>query len=351
MDLVRPALAAGWSSAQPCRPDEMLAGGAFLTLGGKRIPVRYVAHEASLSSEQNLALLLTVLDAMAADFFLEQFLVVQGYPQAVVSQLKTKAAAVRSRRLHIGCPAEYAAWLAERIHPLRAMDAANPVRKLLEPLLCVELQREVSKAPVVVKNTWGSSSIGASYALGAAGSTSLEVLLCENLGCDNVSNVEADKEYRKQDVDFLVRAQDAELKVEVKTEDILYGNLAYEWTSNLKKNTPGWLRYTTADVLVSILWPTGDVFVQGFKEVQAWIFENKRGYKLKQGWSKGQSYKSELYAGKIAHLFEDVKGVAHLSLHDWLPARTAAGEINSFLPAGQQGRSIKPQRLALALDH
>lgn len=343
-DFVTPAREGGWRHVSGSYPGETWAGVVHLALGHQTVTVRFMQKNATLSEEDNDQILRALIADMAQSYDVEQYLVLDGYPTNQVNATGSLAGAVVHRRIHVGTYADYVTWARSRLGPLAKLHPDNPVRKLMEPMLCVTSQRStgISISPA---KSFKNSAIEKSFDIGFAGCAAVEAILRKGLGNRNVENVEEVLRYQNEDVDLLAHALGSQLKVEVKTETVhKYKNLVYEWTSNKTKGTPGWLRYTTADILVSVMWPTGDVFVQEFQAVKNWLETTKRNIPRKDGHSPGQTYYSEVLLGKVAYLLEDVKEVVHFSLHDWLPNQTTAGNEPTLVDSKFKHKSIHPQR-------
>lgn len=344
--LAKWAMDAGWDT--PCSPSLLdgIASVLLLPLGHQYITVRMLRHAPSQCDVEAWSRIQEVLADMENSFTIEQVLILDGFTDAIESQAWEAADRVQIRRIHVGTISFYKAWLKERLGALQGLPVGAPLRALLEPMLCVTLNR-IAQFPPPPPPPPLDSNIKESFDKGYAGSLAIEYLLGQVLGRKNVVSLEGDVHYQPLGIDFKAIAADKPIYVEVKTESYDNGNAAYEWTSNHKRKTPGWLHTSQCDLLVCVLWPTGDVFIQDFRAVKAWIMATKGRYPLKFGWSKGQNYNSQIYPIPLADVMQAVPGVVHISLHDWLPGNLA-GTGKSLLKQKFRNRSIKPNRIKLS---
>lgn len=344
--LAKWAIAAGWDT--PSSPSAMdgIASVLMLPLGHQHITVRLLHPEPSEGASAAWLRIQEVLGDMENSFSIEQVLILDGFSAALEAQAWEAANRIRIRRIHVGSTAFFKEWVKERLGAVQGLPVGSRLRALVEPMLCVTLGRAVQFPPPPPPPPQ-ESNIKDSFDKGYAGSLAIEYLLGLVLGRKNVVSLESDVRYQPLGIDLKVMAADMPVYVEVKTESYDNGNAAYEWTSNHIRKTPGWLRTSQCDLLVCVLWLTGDVFIQDFPAVKNWILANKERYPLKFGWSKGQTYKSQIYPIPLADVMQAVPNVVHLSLHDWLPG-SIAGTGASLLKPKFIGRSIKPNRINLS---
>lgn len=317
LDVLSPARAAGWLSAWACVPGELPGGVAWLGLGSQAIPVRLVVNEPSVSDylERLARMLLT-------DFYLEQFVIMEGFTPDLVAAFNARVAH-RQRRIHVGTYAQYIRWVAARLGSLGQLPGSSPVRKLLETFITYSPTAGPA-TPVPMSVVYADSDISNSLKFGALGVQAVETLLCYGHGYAAVQNVEANKYWQSRDVDLLVSGQVgaqrfSSLKVEVKNENFTTKNFSLEKFSSFDHKTPGWLRYSEADVLISGAWPTGDFVVMDFKKVRDWILSGNYEDWLKLGHSDKQKYKSQFYCTPLRELITRFDDVFCVKIDTWLP--------------------------------
>ena len=346
LDLCAPAREAGWRHAEAVRPDEMLCPGAILHLASQRIPVRLVVN----TGVDAAPLLERLRFDIQHDFFFEQYVVMAGFGMEAIAAFKKCCQALRTRRVHVGSPQAYLSWLQARLGPLGALPVTSPVRALTEHMLCVTASPE----PLQKRDPAGSyegSAIKPSFDLGQLGVQAVETLFAHTRGDHNVVNVEGDPAWRTQDVDLLIRESglgNRLLRVEVKNEDKTTGNIVLEKYSCYERKTTGWFEYSTADVLVSCLWPTGDALIMDFAAMREWVRTTPRSLRLVLGTVPEQNYHSQVLLASIKHVLADVPGAIHVRLGDWLPRlyRGAFAE-RCLVPGWLKHKTLQPQRLAL----
>ncbi|WP_126223310.1 hypothetical protein [Burkholderia ambifaria] len=345
LDLAAPARDAGWLGTITCRHGELLCGAALLHLGSQVIPVRLVLHDDGIE-----VLLQRLAEDLHTSLYLEEFCVLAGFS---VAQVRAFRARVRHplKRLHVGTPDEYVAWLRARLGPLRSMVGNSPVRQLLEPFL------SYSHAPPVTKRTplvgsFKGSAIESSFDQGALGIQALSTLFQQVRGRWHIINVEEDRAWQKKGADLLVSGLAGGLAgpwiaMDGKTENKDTGNLSLEHRSNLTLDKLGWLWTSTMSVLASLTWPSGEVFFIDFRAVKAWVESGQHNLKLVKGTAKGQSYFSSIYLLPIATLLAQFpESSCFLSLSEWLPlAYDNQFTGASLVPARYASRKLVPQRL------
>lgn len=317
LDVLSPARAAGWLSAWACVPGELPGCVAWLGLGSQAIPVRLVVNEPGVSDylERLARMLLT-------DFYLEQFVIMEGFTPDQVTAFQLRVAH-RQRRIHVGDYAQYLHWVAARLGSLGRLPGSSPVRKLLETFITYSPIAGPAK-PVPLVGNFDASDIKDSFLIGAEGVQAITTLLRYGHGPVAVQNVEEDKAWQSLDVDLLVSGQAgaqhfSALKVEVKNEDYRSGNISLETFSSFDHQTPGWLHYSAADVLISGAWPTGDFIVMDFPKIRDWILGGQYEHWLRYGKAKGQTYKSQFYCTPICALLSQFEDVFCVKIDTWLP--------------------------------
>lgn len=343
VDLCGPALQAGWRHAEVLRPGELLCGAAMLTLAGQSIPVRLVVNLGDDAAPLLAQLHYDVLQTL----FLEQFIVMVAFPPAAVQAYQATFHGVTTRRVTVGTTRDYRAWLQARLGPVGRLSLSSPVRRLTEHLLCLSSAPEPrEKCPIVVSDA--GSPIKESFDLGAAGVQAVATLLTHTRGAAGVINVESSKAWRAKDVDLLVRESAGAgglIQVEVKNEEMYTGNIALETYSNFERKTPGWFRYSTADVLATSLWLSGDLILTDLAMVRKWFRTTPRKLEKKYGTVPKQRYHSELYPAPIIALLLDLPCAVHLRLEEWLPT-LYAGQFakKSLVPPWLPHKTLRPQR-------
>lgn len=343
LDILGPASAAGWLSVWSCLPGELPGGVAWLGLGSQAIPVRLVLNAPGVSEylEQLARMAMT-------DLHLEQFIILEGFsPDLVIAFGRSLTHA--QRRIHVGTYAQYRQWVATRLGPMGRLSGSSPVRRLLETFLTYSPLAGPS-APVPLVGNFDKSRIADSFRVGAEGVQAMTTLLRLGHGPAAVRNVEEDKAWQSLDVDLLVAGLAGaqhfkQVKVEVKNEDYRSGNISLETFSSFDHQTPGWLHYSAADVLISGAWPTGDFIVMDFQKVRDWILGGSHQVPLKHGTAKGQTYRSQFYCTPIRTLLAQFDDVFCLKLDAWLPkAYDGRFDSNTLVPQQYRDRQLPPIR-------
>lgn len=346
-DLLTAPVQAGWAPGFYCQPRELFACVAVLPMAHQSIPIRLVIFDQELGTLRLSNLLDRLKFDMMHSMHAEQYAILIGFPLHMVVNFRIELQRSFTQQLHTGDLEDYLQWVSIRLGPLNKLDPAGPLRRLLDPLLCVAAA-PAPRSPIKSLMSFEGSRIERDFDFGAAGCAAIEALFRRQLGVDRVYNLEADSSFQKSGVDLIARSGSRDLlRIEVKTERFVSGNLVYEMVSNMTSGSPGWMVSSIAQVLISVLWRTGDVFIQDFQSVKNWINHNRRQYPLRLAGSPNQSYKSHIHLGKIEHLLTDVPEVIHLRLIDWLPEGTSVGAEPSLLPARFQGKTLKPNILSL----
>lgn len=338
------ALRAGWSGASACLPGEFVQGAAVLYLAGQAIPVRQVRWQGAATE----GVLEVVYQTIAQGFFMEQYVLLEGFPPAELAAFALRCAECMTRKIWVGEFAHYQRWLTERLGPLAGIPVSSPLRRLTEHLLCAS-----SAAGPWRKSEFACSYVGSaiqpSFDLGKLGVQAVETLFAHTRGEHGVRNVEADKAWQGRDVDLLVSESGPStnwLQVEVKNENKATGNLVLEQYSCFERKTPGWLTYSTAEVLVSCLWPTGDMFLMDFAKVREWVKTTPRKLRLVTGTVPQQNYHSLCYLAPISYLLDDLPEVVCLRIADWMPALYGDAFTRPSLIAPQHtARVVRPAKL------
>ncbi len=328
------------------RPDDQVLCGALqLYLAGQRLFVRMVHNTGG-----DLGPLLERLHAeVLHELILEQYIVMVDFAAEDVARYRRAFSGVTTRRVHVGSLQSFLAWLPARLGPLAALPLTSPVRALTEHMLCVSAcPEQLTKVPLVLPKR--KTSIDKSFDFGALGVQAVGTLFSFSRGEHFVRNVEDDPAWQKEDVDLLINESGLggrRLKVEVKNEKHTAGNLSLEIYGNYERRTPGWFCFSTADVLATCLWATGDLILMDFDAVLGWAVNPPRGpLKVVPGRAPGQDYTSRLFLAKADHLLADLPGVVHLRIADWLPA--LYGKLfptTSQVLATLGRKTLRPQRL------
>jgi hypothetical protein len=341
---------AGWRNTVACEPGAFLHCVALLALGLHHIPVRHLVFGPDAE---------TAIPAVSADMSScmhpEQFLILDGFSER--QREAVRAHVVRAgRRHHVGTRAEFEQWLISRLGPLAILDAASPLRQLLEAFASyLQAASPAERYPMDLDYMKGSR-INGSFNLGALGSQAIATLFGYVIGAANIENVEHDPAYQKQGIDFLIRGSagggdGARISTDVKAEAVEHGdrpspNISLETMSSYEAQTLGWLYKSLMAALTTVNWLTGDVFFMDFAAIKAWIVGGEHGLRETFGHAPGQSYRSRILLLPAKTLFEKFPDKAmHLRLRDWLPV--AYGDqfkYPSVVPARFASRTLIPQR-------
>lgn len=343
LDVLAPAKRAGWLNSISCRPGELLFGVALLSLGSQQIPIRVVVNDGDTGE-----LLSRLHQELCTSLYLEQFVILVGFEGATLEVFRQQLAQHPTRKLHASTYEGYLDWVSRRLGPL-SMLGDTALRTLLEPFLSYSNRPgPAARCPMV--GSFKDSSIRFSFELGALGVQALTTLMTHVRGRHHVTNVELNPAWQKEDVDLLVRGLSGGepgplVKLEVKNENYLTGNISLEDISNTTKGSPGWLKYSTADVLASITWPTGDVIFSDMNKLREYVYAPSTKIPLKAGWAKGQTYKSAFYCTPIEQLLDELPACVCLNLADWLPETYGHEFVHATqVPAKHSGRMLRPQR-------
>lgn len=344
IDLISPARIAGWRHAQAFQPGEMLCGVAQLQLAGQFV----IVHQVVNSGEDVVPLLDRLQDEITASFFIEHYIVMNGFSVDVVTAAQRQFSEVVSRRVSVGGLQDYLSWLPARLGPLGSLSLESPLRRLAEHMLCVSSYPEPT-AKRRAEGSYAGSAIKPSFDLGQLGVQAVETLLAHTRGDAAVVNVESVPAWQSKDVDLLVLESGLggrQIQVEIKNEDKTTGNIVLEKYSCFERRTPGWLEYSSAEVLVSCLWPTGDVILMDFAQVRQWVSQNKETLRLVKGTVPEQWYHSQVYLAPIKGLLKEVPGVVHLRVQDWLPTLyTETFKKPTLVPRSLEHKTLRPHRL------
>ena len=93
----------------------------------------------------------------------------------------------------------------------------------------------------------------------------------------SLEDVSEDREWQKQDVDFLVN--DGMYKVEVKTDTTTTPNIFFETESNSNLGTLGCMLYTTADILFYVHLGHDFVLTAPVEELRDWVLLNYNSFR------------------------------------------------------------------------
>ena len=97
---------------------------------------------------------------------------------------------------------------------------------------------------------------------------------CMKLEYDDVSDV---REYQKQDIDFIVKCGESDLKFEVKNDTRIAttGNIFFETMSNVDYSTNGCFNKTKADVMVIVSESESKLYMISSNALKKYVDENK----------------------------------------------------------------------------
>jgi len=330
----------------------MLFGAAMLQLAEITIPVRLVVNTRESMFQSHTQLQADVRNSM----YVEQFIVLEGFSAAEVKYYRNRYRKFRTHRISVGTFQAYLEWLQTRLGPLGTQPVDSPVRQFTEHLLCAMNRAEpVELVPLerIIKKT----GIDKQLQQGALGVQSIATLLGHTLGACLIENVEQVKSYQAQGFDLLVQPNHGreKLKVEVKAESYNTGNIVLEtfscyWDKRTDSphntQTLGWFATSKADVLVTIIWLTGDVLIMDLNRVRQWVKETPEPLELRMGTVPNQNYCSQFYLTPIERIMAEVPGVIHLQLADWLPALYGKQFKEKCKVAASLARgTLPPQRL------
>jgi hypothetical protein len=338
-----------WSGVEPA--PELFLGAARLHLGNRTIAVRLVPRGAT-----NLADVLAhlQLDALSGAYP-EQFIVMADFPANEIEAYQARFASALPGSITVGSVEAYVAWLQARLGPVAALTVGSPLRRLAEGLIEVNARPEPTvKRPAA--RIPERSDISRSFRIGRDGVQCFETLFAHALGTHNVLNLEEDRPAQEQGFDLLLHAgQGAGIKVEVKTEDYASGNISLETYScyrakipycQIERQTPGWLLTSSADILATILWPTGDMLLADFRKVREWAIGRRPGVPLREGTVAEQRYYSRLYLANLSMLLREVPDALLIRLGDWMPALYQAKFAKPTTVSGRAcEKTLQPQRL------
>lgn len=343
VDLVRPAINAGWLGASACGPNELFCGAVLLPLASQHIAVRAVQKGADTTQ-----LLDKLADDLCTSFFAEQYVVMVGFEPAHIAEFRQRIQH-SERRHHAGSYEEYLEWLKTRLGPIGTMTPNSPLRKLLEPFLGFSRAPSPEKR-ATLRRAPKYSHIKKSFDLGYLGTQACATLFAHVRGARHVVDVENIPYWQKRDVDMRVRALVAGvagsyIDLDAKTEDYRTGNLSLELFGNLEGRVPGWLHFSEMQVLVSIMWPTGDMILADFCQVRDWVLGTEHGLRISEGKAEGQTYHSLVALCPITTMLSRFNDSAFLRIEDWLD-RAYAGQFEhpSLVPASFSSRRLVPQR-------
>jgi hypothetical protein len=328
----------------------MLCGAAQLRLGRQLIPVRLVVNTGNDAS----ILLERLRHEILCEFAPEHFVVMAGFAPGAVAAYQDRFKTHSISRVTVGTPNDYLTWLKTRLGPLSRVALDSPLRSLAEHLRCVLAAPEPTEKRALVGDYRGSK-IEPQFLLGALGVQAIETLLAFTRGSDAVENVEADLAFREVDVDLLVKGswlgksglKCRRLRCEVKNENFRTRNIALEIVSSIEGKTKGWFEYSEADVLISVLWPTGDVFLMDLPRLRKWVAANARrlGFPEQTCTVPQQSYHSLCWIVPVNVLLNE-DFIVHLRLGHWLPSLYAGQfEAVSQVFPKLAHKTMLPQRI------
>lgn len=324
-----------------------------LRIGQQVLPLHLVANTATARRQLELVRREVLLSPHA-----EHYVVLKGFPEAELRLFRSKFDEVGTHRVTVGCPVRYAAWARARLGPLAHLAPASPVRRLMEDLLCVtRAASPAEKDPLT--HEYQNSRIKKDFAYGQMGVQCAGTLFTHVKGAGAVKNLEGDMPSQKDGTDLAVAssyADDPAVAVEVKTESYASGRITLELHSCYREKdghaplarTPGWLTTSKADVLESLIWPTGDTLAVDFAQLKQWVESNPRGLVPELGgrYAK-QDYYSWILLANMNDILQDIPGAVHIRLGDWLPTLYPGEFSKPSLVSSQRGRTLVPQRLTI----
>lgn len=334
-------------------PSENGPSYACLLLGRQVIPVHHIgAYEDNLASKLEL-----LRRNILLNFVFEQYVVMDGFDTPARDAFQAKFYAVRGRSIIIGSLAEYQQWLTKRLGPLAHLGLESSVRQLMEDFLCLMPNLEpAEKAALTVQ--YKNSQIKPDFEYGQLGVQGSGTLFSHVKRQGAVMNLEGDLSSQKLGTDLSIASSfegNKNILVEVKTERYVSGRISIELNSCYKAKpntryispTLGWLYTSTADTLMSQIWPTGDVLIIDFAQLRQWVKDNPRKLKPQQGGLYSpQPYVSLVLLADMTSILEDIPGAVHINFKDWLPTLYPGEFQGRSLVSGSLNRTLMPNKLS-----
>jgi len=314
-----------------------------IPIGRQLVPILLVPLESVLPWEQAARLALVERQACSM-LYAEVCIVITGAAPGILEVFAERCRGIADRRIWAGDLEGFEAWAKARLGPLAAFPPEDPVRRVAESML--EVSYKEAPVRMISQGTSNASScIASSFSLGQQGEEALLTLFTHLRGHQNVLDISGDPVWQKRGVDMLLLdGKRSPLKLEVKTESYANGRIALEMVGNVGRQSPGWMVYSQADVLATVLAKTGDVYLMNFPALQKWVRENTHSMTLRKGYAPGQSYYSHIHAVELRALFGILPSMVHFNLYDWLgPLLPAAHSARMTIP-GQEKNSLPARK-------
>jgi len=345
LNICADAAQAGWRGARLIRPGQELCSGAILGLGDQSICVRVV-----INTGDDAALLLERLkqDILRQLLYSEVFVILADYSAVAIKAYRAEFAAVRHKRVIVGSPHDFRAWLRTRLGPVGRLPLTSKLRLICEQMICTSSTLMPTEKSMLVSGDFRRWKTRKSFETGAEGVQAVNTLLSYALTRDNaVVNVESDPTYQQQGIDLLlnVSAPGADpVSLDVKVEGKYKENISLEDKSNVEDDIDGWLHKSKMEILATIFGPTGELFLMDFAEIKAWAFANEKKLKHSFGYAEGQTYRSYVWLAPANTLLAELDGIVRIRIAEWLPTLYAGKfESDTTVKSHLLHRTLQPQ--------
>lgn len=135
--------------------------------------------------------------------------------------------------------------------------------------------------------------------IGNIGEEIILLYLQSNENILSVEEVQSNKYYQQQDIDYVVHFKNGTVKtVELKTDTYISGNIFFETMSAVETNSIGCMYKSKADYLFYYFINTKELYIFDFDKYREWFKQNKSHFYLKRLKNKGKycgTYTSEGY--------------------------------------------------------
>lgn len=122
-------------------------------------------------------------------------------------------------------------------------------------------------------------SIQRDFKTGEIGENITLSLLKNDKSISEIRDVRKDKKYQKRDIDFIIKKDNKDIKLEVKTDAraCSTGNIVYETYSNTKYNTVGCFDKTRANYILYYVLYTNVLYIIDINKFRLRIYSHKAG--------------------------------------------------------------------------
>lgn len=350
-------------------PDKAGKATFDILIGAAVLQVHYV--DKNWEGDAHLAQLIADLPDC---LWLEHYIVYEGYSNAERGEYQAKLNKLKPLRATFGTLAQYKDWVKgiarNRLGPLANLSPDSLVRKLGERLIGQYYAAEPNeKQPLTEsKVTFESKE---SYELGDKGVQLVMTLLRHALkDCHGgVDDFQFSPSAQKDGFDISIRLENGKsIKADIKTEKPATGNLSLEKYSSIGTKvkgpdnryikvsprkyklvlhaTPkdGWLRTSKMELLITLIWGSGDLFIIDFEKVKQWVLKNEDSVPLVDATVDTQNYVSQVYLANLERVLAEIPEAIHLDLRRWLPKLYGnAFEFKSQIPLKHK-KTLEPQR-------